>query len=249
MSAAPNPSFLTFQQRLGGPLAQWSAARWQMLCDLRVAVPGIIQSFDPDKQTATVQVSVTENLLDPGTLVPTPNTIPVLVDVPVIMFRAGHFVLTFPVQEGDECLLIFGDNDYGAWWQSGGVQNQVDRRRHDLSDSFAIVGLWSQPNVIENYSTDTVQLRSVDGTKVIEIADAEINIQTTDASDININASGSGTVAVESAAEVNISAPTINISGSTGVNITGLDDIDGKNFLTHTHSGVTTGGGTSGPVT
>lgn len=218
------PSFLTFQQRLRNAMGGAAAQRWDMLCDLRVAVPGIIQTFDPSTQTATVVVAIRENILDPETRVPTPTQIPVLSDVPVIMFRAGGFAITFPVQAGDECLLIFGDNDYGAWWQSGGVQNQIDRRRHDLSDSFAIVGLWSQPNVLENYSPDSVQLRSVDGNRIIEIDNANVNINVT-----------GGKVTVTSDTEVDISATTVKLQG--------------KNFLTHTHSGIATGGGTSGPVT
>lgn len=208
--------------------------KWQLLCELRVAVPGIIQSFDETKQTATVKIAIRENMLNPATFVPTPTEIPILVDVPVVMSRAGGFSLTFPVKAGDECLLIFGDNDYGAWWQSGGVQNQVDRRRHDLSDSFAIVGIWNQQNLLSNYDPDAVQLRSDDGTKLVEIRDGVINIETTDDSDITINASGTGKVIIESAVEVDVTAPVIKIAG--------------KNFLTHTHSGVTTGGGASGPV-
>jgi len=223
------PSFLTFQQRLRNPTAQWAAARWQMLCDLRVAAPGIVQSFDAARQTASVKVAVTENILDPGTLAPTPEEIPLLTDVPVVLYRAGGYVLTLPIAAGDECLLIFGDSDYSAWWQSGGVQNQIVRRRHDLSDSFAIVGLWSQPNAVAGYSTDSVQLRSVDGTRKVEVG-ADISIAVTGAK-----------VNVTSDTEIDVSAPTVKIEG-------GGTSIDAKNFLNHKHSGVTTGGGQSGPV-
>lgn len=233
MSSAP-PSFVTLQQRMRNAVAQFNALKWQMLCEMRVSVPGIIQTFDPDKQTATVKVAIRENLLDPKTLKIKPTEIPVLSDVPVVMPRAGGFALTFPVAEGDECLLVFGDNDYGAWWQSSGVQNQVDRRRHDLSDSFAIIGLWSQPNKLVNYEPDAVQLRSDDGSKVVEIRSGSINVITVDDSDITLNAQGEGKIILEAVNEIDITAPIVKING--------------KDFLPHTHDGVTTGGGVSGPV-
>lgn len=49
--------------------------------------------------------------------------------------------------------------------------------------------------------------------------------------------------------EITIQAPTVNIAGTTAVNITGgHTSIDGKPFLTHEHTGVQTGGSNSGPV-
>lgn len=49
--------------------------------------------------------------------------------------------------------------------------------------------------------------------------------------------------------EITIQAPTVNIAGSSAVNITGgHTSIDGKPFLTHAHTGVQTGGSNSGPV-
>lgn len=63
-----------------------------------------------------------------------------------MMPRGGGFALTFPVAAGDECLVVFADACIDSWWQSGGVQNQAEKRRHDLSDGIVIPGLWSQPN-------------------------------------------------------------------------------------------------------
>lgn len=102
--------------------------------------------------------------------------LPQLVDVPVVFPRAGGYVLTMPIKPGDECLVIFGDNCMDAWWQSGGVQNQIDCRRHDLSDGYCIPGPWSQPRTIPNYSTSSAQLRTESGSSYIELAGNDINI-------------------------------------------------------------------------
>ena len=77
---------------------------------------------------------------------------------------------------GDDCLVIFGDNCMDAWWQSGGIQNQVERRYHDLSDGFALIGFKSQPQRINNYSASSVQIRNNEGSAYIELSGNTINI-------------------------------------------------------------------------
>ena len=99
----------------------------------------------------------------------------------------------FPIVEGTECLVVFGDNCMDAWWQSGGVQNQIEKRRHDLSDGYAIIGPRSQVNLIKDYSTDSVQLRNKQGDAVVEIHDTLINVMTSGT--VNI---GSGDVIINS---------------------------------------------------
>lgn len=143
--------------------------------NLRVAIPGIIQSFDPVAQTVTVQPAIQERIANPD-LTDSWVTLPLLVDVPVQFPRAGGFSLTFPVRKGDECLLIFGDMCMDGWWSSGGIQNQPDKRRHDLSDAYALLGIWSQPRVLSNYSTTTAQLRTDDGNTYISIQPGEIDL-------------------------------------------------------------------------
>lgn len=144
---------------------------------LRVAVPGIISAFDPQRQTATVQPTIRERLRSPEGAI-SDVALPLLADVPVIFPRAGGFALTFPVKSGDECLVIFADMCIDAWWQSGGVQNQVDKRRHDLSDAFCIVGPCSLPQALADISTTGVELRNASGTQRITLSDV-INLSGT----------------------------------------------------------------------
>lgn len=183
----------------------------------RVCIPGIIQSFDAASQTVTVQPALREKMCMDGD--ETWVDIPLLVDVPIVVPRAGGYALTLPIRQGDECLVVFGDMCMDGWWQSGGVQNQVECRRHDLSDGFAVIGVWSQPRVLPAYSTGTAQLRNEACSAYVELAGDTINIV---------------------AGAVNIDAGSVNIKANT--------TIDGKNFLGHKHSGVMTGGGNTGGV-
>lgn len=189
----------------------------QTVNNVRVAMPGIIQSFDATEQTVTVQCAIREKINMDGNL--SWQEIPLLLDVPIIFPRAGNYILTMPIQAGDECLVVFGDSCMDAWWQSGGVQNQIDCRRHDLSDGYAIVGLYSQPRRITNYSTNTAQLRNLSGSAYVELSGNDVNIV---------------------GGNVTISATSVTIGGST--------TIDGRVFMSHKHSGVQTGGGNTGGV-
>lgn len=146
---------------------------WQNV--LRVACPGIIQSFDPETQTVTVQLALREHITKPDFTKEWIN-LPLLLDVPIVIPRADEYCLTMPIREGDECLVIFADMCIDAWFTYGGIQNQIEKRRHDLSDGFAILGTWSQPNRIENYSIDSCELRTLDNRTNISIKPNEINI-------------------------------------------------------------------------
>lgn len=172
--------------------------------DLRVAAPGIIQSVDYGRQTCAVQLAIRERLNHEGDLEWV--DIPTLPDVPFFVYSGGGYCLTLPVAPGDECLVVFGDSCMDAWWQNGGVQNQADHRRHDLSDGFAIVGFRSQPNIVRGFSSGSAMLRNNSGSAYIEIAGDAIHIQ----------------------------------SGGT--------TIDGVPFMGHTHSGVESGGSSTGGV-
>lgn len=159
--------------------------------DLRVACPAVVKTVDYAKQTLTCQPAIRESMKDQKGNVSWIE-IPILLDVPFFVYSGGGYCLTLPIKPGDDCLVVFGDCCMDAWWQSGGVQNQVERRRHDLSDGFAIVGFRSQPAVVSNYSANTVQLRNEAGDAYIEISGSNINIKasgniTINGATINLN--------------------------------------------------------------
>jgi hypothetical protein len=231
----PLSSGLGIDERLNTPVSQWKLALASHGKALRVALPGIVTAFDATQQTVTVQPAISEVNSVGG--VPTTQPLPLLVNVPVVLPRAGGYTLTLPIAVGDEVLVIFGDSCMDAWHQLGGEQNQFERRRHSLADGFAIPGPWSQPRVLASYSAGSAQLRNDAGTVVVDIAASQITLT-------------APTVQVNASSAANVTAPTVNVTASSQVNISGAGhtSIEGKDFLTHKHTGVATGGGTSGPV-
>lgn len=117
---------------------------------INCCLPGIIIDFDSVTQTASVQPTVRRRVRTEKGV--EEIDYPHLENVPTLFLGGGAYSLTFPVQAGDECIVVFSDLCMDAWWQSGGVQGQIVARQHDLSDGFAIVGFRSKPQAIQNFN-------------------------------------------------------------------------------------------------
>lgn len=215
---------------------------------IRVSMPGVIKSFDPETVTCVVEVSI---------YIPKPESAegksidrlaqdnvfyPLILDAPVIFPRGGGCTLTFPISAGDECLVIFADRCIDFWWQNGGVQNGSRGRMHDYSDAFVIPGPQSQAKKISGISTTAAQLRTDDGTAFIEL-------------------SAGGDITATTTGNATINAPEIVLNGNVTINgnlsqgmgdgggtATVTNDVTagGKSLMTHKHGGVETGSGNTG---
>ncbi|WP_241603829.1 Gp138 family membrane-puncturing spike protein [Rosenbergiella nectarea] len=190
--------------------------------NVRVSMPGIIQSFNAEKCTVTVQPAISGWGQDgAGNLVS--KDLPLLQDCPVIFPRGGGVSLTFPLIEGDECLIIFADRGIDFWHQSGGINKAVDDRMHDLSDAFVIPGPMSERRALKSVSTNSIQIRTDSGAQFIELTQS---------------------------GAVNITAPNITLTGNVQVNgsVTSTGDMEAGNISvqSHTHTGVQSGSSSTG---
>ena len=111
----------------------------ELLTGISTSMPGIVTSFD-GKNRVSVQPAI--QILVEGEL----QTVSVIEDVPVLFPGGGGFKITWPVSEGDECLLIFAQRDISNWKTQGNVVVPYSSRRFDKSDAIAIVGLESFAN-------------------------------------------------------------------------------------------------------
>lgn len=219
--------------------------------NLRVALPGVVVSFNADAQTVEVDLAIQDRVILNGNA--QYMQIPRLLDVPVVFPRAGGFTLTMPVQKGDECLVVFADMCINAWWANGAVESpdggyigqQHERpRRHSFSDGFAIIGAWSQPRKLSGYSTSSVQLRSDDASTLIEVGSSEVTIK---AQTVTVQAT-TVSVEAENATVQGTDKVTVESNSQVAISGNGHTTIEGKDWLTHTHSGVQSGGSDTGPV-
>ena len=243
------------QSQLGGEQQLTKAVSESISAGLRVSMPGIIQSFDADAVTCVIQPAIKGFEFDnSGNKVS--NTLPLLVDVPVVFPRGGGCSLTFPLAVGDECLVIFSDRCIDFWWQSGGIQEPVSDRMHHLADCFVIPGPQSQAKKISGISTTAAQLRTDDGSAFIELAAGH---------DVTVKTPGKLTASADGGTE--ITSPEIILNGNVTINgnlsqgmgdsggiatmlgpITVSNDVTagGKSLMMHTHGGVEHGNDSTG---
>lgn len=200
------------------------------------ALPGIVESYDAVAGTVRVQPAVKVRVFSPTDAAPLPGAelvadnwwtvkLPVIVDVPVAFPGGGPFVMTFPIQPGDECVLIFSSRQIDNWWYQGGVQAPSLLAMHDLSDAIAFFGPRSRPRALADVNTANAELRSEDGSVKIEITPDTINITAT--------------------AKVTVNAPAVEI-GDGGALKTLINQSFKTIYDAHIHP---VGAGSSGPPT
>lgn len=108
-----------------------------LLLDVHTAIPAIVISFNAEQRTVQAQPAIKRIFREKGAV-----NLPPCVDVPVYFPSGGGFELTFPVAKNDHCLLIFSERCIDGWWATGEILEPQDFRQHDLSDAFALVGVW-----------------------------------------------------------------------------------------------------------
>ena len=116
------------------------ALKRDILSSQHCALPGTVVSFDAESQTAVIQPAVSHVIPTVAEGSPSSVSLPLLRDVPVFM------PVSFEVNPGDACLVIFADCDIDAWFETGEAEVPASDRMHSLSDGFAFVGFRTRGN-------------------------------------------------------------------------------------------------------
>jgi hypothetical protein len=189
---------LTPSQVNNAESAQWRTLLRQASFDLRVHTPAfLLEDMDPDTQTVTVQIAIQERV---RTLMgPQWYDIAPLFNVPIMIQRGGGCSITLPLKKGDEGMLMFCDCCFDLWWQNGqqgapvadnaqelstaygtpvpsGSQQQIGMHRHEVNDCGFYPGFYSQPNVLSNYSTTSLQVRMDDGSAIVDVSSGAVKV-------------------------------------------------------------------------
>lgn len=197
------------------------------LKDLHTCLPGIIASFDPDTQTASVQPAIKRIFTEKGAV-----NLPLCVDVPVAFPGGGDFFLTFPVKPGDECILLFSERAIDNWHASGGTQTPAEYRLHDLSDGIAIVGLNSQPHKLAALQMTGAELRTRSRSTYIRLEDGTIFIKGNIVHEGNVQQTGNLN-------RTGTSTTTGKITGQGGMAISGGSGTTFSGNVDHTGGSIT----------
>lgn len=206
------------------------------LADVNICIPAKIVSYQFKTRKASVQPLINQKYNDDEELV-----LPVIHNVPVMHPCSGGASIIMPVDVGDIVQLTFSQSSLEEWLQNGEQVTPDDPRQNDLTDAIAQLGLRPFSQEVVATSADDLVI-DYDGSTITMHPEGVVDID---------------------AAEINMTSPTVNID-ATDVNVTGkltaanveatsevkgaTANIGGKDFATHTHSGVTVGGGITGAV-
>lgn len=117
---------------------------------------GKIETVNPN-QTCEIQIQIKRFKAD-GTAV----NYPLLVDCPYFVLSGGGAYLDMPVSVGDYCIILFNDRNIDKWWSTANISEVDTRRKHSLSDAFALVGISPETQFL-NSDGSTVRLLGTSG--------------------------------------------------------------------------------------
>lgn len=122
--------------------------------NIHTALPGIVVSYDHDKNRASVQPAGLFKTNDGRSI-----AYPVIHHVPVVfpMGCGGSAGVTFPLEGGDGCLLVFSEGQLDDFLINS---DSDDQRRHSLNDAICIPGLYSDSSASGAASSGNVVIRN-----------------------------------------------------------------------------------------
>ena len=161
------------------------AAKKDIFLSLNAHHIGTVQSFNAGNQTATATINYKKTYyqLDAATGLYEPVLVdyPIMTDCPVIVLGGGAGALTFPIQQGDECVVLFNDRDMDNWFNGSPGGPVATPRLHSFADAIVLVGLRSLGNVLADYDTVRAVLRNTTtmvgvGPTLVKIANADYTL-------------------------------------------------------------------------
>ena len=187
---------------------------------IQTALPAVVVSYDPVKQTVSAQPTI-QGQRPTATGLGAPENLPVCPDCPVSFPKGGGYAITWPLNPGDEGVLVFMSRCMDSWWQSGGIQPQAEMRMHDLSDGVFLPGATSQPMKLANVYTGGMEMRNTSGSMHVRMSPSGIDILG------NVTVTGTVMATGNVSSQADVLAQTVSLHN-------------------HVHLGVTTGTALSG---
>ena len=113
------------------------------ISNMHTCLPGKIVSYDYTEQKATVQPLLKKKYADNEI-----QKLPEITNVPIVFPSGTNFSMHWPLNAGDNVLLLFCERSLDNWLSTGGEVAPQDPRKFDLSDAIGIPGLIPFPNTI-----------------------------------------------------------------------------------------------------
>ena len=175
--------------RLGSKASEMKEIIDRALARMNTCIPGVIDSFDGETQTATVIPAVSmKTFIDDkeGVL-----EFPPIVNAPIVFPFASNagFALTLPIRRGDPCIILFSQRSIDNWHDKGGIQPSEDgvaTRHHDLTDAIVLMAASPIPDVLLEWEGQGIQIRNRDKTSTATVYDDKIVLDKSGTSTITV---------------------------------------------------------------
>ncbi len=131
------------------------------LLDVHTALIGRVQTYYPDTQTADIEPVLKRTLKAIDGQIKQ-ESLPLLIDVPIIFPSAGGFFVSFPVKPGDFVQIIFNEVN---------IDSEIDLSRFSLDGAVAIPGVYK--NKLSKTHAENMVLGK-DNSSQIHITDNQI---------------------------------------------------------------------------
>jgi hypothetical protein len=152
--------------------------------EVRVALPGVVESVDVSAQTVDVRPLMLNRRIDDAGKV-TQEELPKLPSVPISWPRAGGFFVTLPITKGDTGLIVFPDYSIDQWRAKGGSipVDPLDVRSHSLTSAIFFPGLHAKNSALNDAHAANMVLGKDGGSQIHIKPTGEIHIGSESASD------------------------------------------------------------------
>ena len=168
-----------------------------------VAATVQVLKFDKDKMTVNVQ-PLSKNLENGNYETPPP-----ILQIPVVATRIGGFIFRTWVKEGDVGVVLYLDHDMDSTVTGGKEAKPLTERNHSTSDAVFIGGIISGDYKIKGLPDEAHVIAKEDGTIYLAVTEEKVEIKNKD------------TMAVFTAASIEMKTTTMNITADGNVNIQG----------------------------
>ncbi len=180
----------------------------EMLNGIHTAIPGKIVKYYPDKCEAEI-LPYCKFKKPNGEFIDYPqlNHIPVL--FPQSMGQ--DCAIVYPIQPGDECLVLTQEQTLDTW-RGGGSESNNDLR-FDLTNAVAIMGLFAKPQPLAQEAQDEDKIIIQKNGHRIHIKPDEITVQYDPANFIRLTSDG---ITIQTRG-LNITADSVNVTAKTTI--------------------------------
>ena len=203
---------------------------WRGAMMLNTAIPAIIDEFDLTTQRVSATPAIQAKYVTPDGEVKYINY-PKITNIPLALIKSPGMKITYPVKKGQNCTLIFSQRSIDNFLLDGTKPYPPEEgpdpmtaaiRCMDLTDAMCFPGVVCNNETISNYNNDAIEIRNSAGTTKLTVSENGLNF-------------------TQGGATLEMSGDKITMTASQVI-------INGHDFDTHVHSGVTSGSSNTGVI-